>query len=83
MKGEVAQVKEKKPKKPVAKSVMESLSETAEIFEVINDSETASEVAYRLYGSFFLFTALKRGEENVIEVGKIDHMQGQLLNLFN
>jgi non-homologous end joining protein Ku len=30
MNGEVAQVKEKKPKKPVAKSVMEALRETAE-----------------------------------------------------
>jgi non-homologous end joining protein Ku len=30
MKGEVAQVKEKMPKKPVAKSMMEALRETAE-----------------------------------------------------
>jgi hypothetical protein len=30
MKGEVAQVKEKKPKKPVAKSMMEALSATVE-----------------------------------------------------
>jgi DNA end-binding protein Ku len=30
MKGEVAQVKEKKPKKPVAKSMMDALRETAE-----------------------------------------------------
>jgi hypothetical protein len=30
MKGEVAQVKEEKPKKPVAKSMMEMLRETAE-----------------------------------------------------
>jgi non-homologous end joining protein Ku len=30
MKGEVAQVQEKRPKKPVAKSMMEALRETAE-----------------------------------------------------
>jgi hypothetical protein len=30
MKGEVAQVEEKKPKKPVAKSMTEALNETAE-----------------------------------------------------
>jgi hypothetical protein len=30
MKGEVAQVKEDKPKKPAAKSMMETLRETAE-----------------------------------------------------
>ena len=30
MKGEVAQVEEKKPKKPMAKSMMEALRETAE-----------------------------------------------------
>jgi hypothetical protein len=30
MKGEVAQVKEKRPRKPVAKSMMEALRETAE-----------------------------------------------------
>jgi hypothetical protein len=30
MKGEVAQVKEKRPKKPVTKSMMEALRETAE-----------------------------------------------------
>jgi hypothetical protein len=30
MKGEVAQVEEKKPKKPVAKSMMEALRKTAE-----------------------------------------------------
>jgi len=30
MKGEVVQVKEKKPKKPAAKSMMEMLRETAE-----------------------------------------------------
>jgi hypothetical protein len=29
MKGEVAQVKEERPKKPVAKSMMEALRETA------------------------------------------------------
>jgi len=30
MKGDVAQVEEEKPKKPVAKSMMEALRETAE-----------------------------------------------------
>jgi len=33
MKGEVAQVKEEKPKKPVAKSMMEMLRATAESLE--------------------------------------------------
>jgi len=33
MKGEVAQVKEKEPKKPVAKSMMKALRETAELLK--------------------------------------------------
>jgi hypothetical protein len=33
MKGEVAKVEEKRPKKPVAKSMMEALRETAESME--------------------------------------------------